>query len=432
MRAAPGGAARPGGPEMTATTTLDPFRPEAMRDPYPVHAALRERGVVHLEHIDTWVASRFADVEAILLDTARFSSRNVGGGSTGRARDPELAAIQREGLATVAVLTPADPPRHRWYRQAVSKPFSPRSIAELSDSIERIVAGLIDGFADRGRADLVAELARPFPLLVFAELAGVPTDDIDLVKQLTDDHVEMIAAAVGQVPRDRQLHLARQNVAFQRYVVDLVDARRADSGEDLLTHLIDARLSGFDGRPLDDAELMSMVMTILDGGNETTINLVANGLALLLEHPDQLQALRDDPSLVPGAVEEILRYEAPVQCLFRQATVDVELGGATIPAGARVALLYGAANRDPERFDDPDTFDVRRPDAHRALHFGKGEHFCLGAHLARLEGRIAFEQLLARLPGLRPAGDQLVIEHHPNPVLRGVAALDVAWDPPSA
>jgi cytochrome P450 len=405
---------------------INPFTPEAIEDPYAVYAELRARGVTYLPEGNLYLVSRFDDVKQLLLDHHTFSSRNVGGERG--AADPDLAAVAAEGWRSVAVLTPADPPDHTWYRRLVARSFAPDGVAKLHESIVRIVETLIDGFADRGSCDLVAEFCQPFPLYVFAELMGIDIADIPQIKRWTDDRLEMIAAATGIVPKPRMLELLRSNVEMQRYLYGLVDEVRREPRDDLLTHLVFGTMPGFGERPLDDDELMSMIQTLLDGGNDTTINLVSNGMGLLLSHPDQLAIARNDPSVLGTTVEEVLRVEAPVQCLFRGARVDTELGDVEIPAGARLAVLYGAANRDERRWPDADVFDVRRADAKDALHFGAGIHFCLGAHLARLEGKVAFEALLRRLHGLRLVPGANDFHHHASPIVRGLEALHVEWD----
>ncbi len=405
---------------------INPFTPEAIEDPYDVYAELRARGVTFLPEGNLYLVSRFDDVKQLLLQHHTFSSKNVGGERG--AADPDLAAVAAEGWRSVAVLTPADPPDHTWYRRLVTRQFAPDGIAQLHASIVRIVDQLIDGFADRGSCDLVAEFCQPFPLYVFAEMVGIDTADIPQIKRWTDDRLEMIAAATGIVPKPRMLELLQSNVDMQRYLYGLVEEVRRQPRNDLLTHLVFGTMPGFGDRPLDDDELMSMIQTLLDGGNDTTINLVSNGMGLLLTNVDQLEILRNDTTALGTAVEEVLRVEAPVQCLFRGTREDTDLGGVAIPAGSRLAVLYGAANRDDRRWADADTFDVRRADAKDALHFGAGIHFCLGAHLARLEGRVAFEALLRRLPGLRLVPGANDFRHHPSPIVRGLESLHVEWD----
>ena len=411
---------------MTTSVSLNPFTPDAIEDPYPVYAALRERGVTYLPEGDLYLVSRFDDVKQVLVDHHVFSSKNVGGERG--AADPDLVAAGEGGFRSVPVLTPADPPEHTWYRRLVTRQFAPDGVRKLQASIERIVDELIDGFVERGSCDLVAEFCQPFPLHVFAELMGIDAADIPQIKRWTDDRLEMIAAATGIVPKARMIELLRSNVDMQRYLYGLVTEVRLAPRDDLLTHLVVGTMPGFGDRPLDDDELMSMIQTLLDGGNDTTINLVANGMGLLLQHPEQLQLVRDDPAVTSNAVEEVLRFEAPVQCLFRNAREDTELGGVPIPATGRLAVLYGSANRDTRRWPDADAFDVRRPDAKDAVHFGAGIHFCLGAHLARLEGRIAFEALVRRLANLRLVAGANDFHHHPSPIVRGLHELHVAWD----
>jgi cytochrome P450 len=413
---------------VTTTTDLNPFTSEAIENPYPVHAALRERGPVYVEAIDAWVVSRFDDVTAVLQDPEGFSSRYVG--SSAFSGDPELLAIYKEGWSKKGGITALDPPEHAWFRRVQAAPFSPRGIRGVADRIEQIVNELIDDFIDRGSCDLHRDFARPLPLPVFAEIIGYPLVDVPKIKDWSDEQIELLGGVVGAVPRARLLDLARSDIKYQRYMHELFEERRANPQGDLLSDLVQATLGGDDPRPLTDGELIATIFILLNGGNETTTNLIVNGIELLLRHPDQHQLLLDDPSLVPNFVEESLRFESAVQCLFRATTKEVSVGGVTIPARAKVAVLYGAANRDPERWDDPETFDVTRPDAKKSVSFGTGIHVCLGAHLARLEGCIAFEVLLRRLPNLRFAPGRNDFRHAPSVIVRGFNSLWIEWDKP--
>jgi cytochrome P450 len=265
---------------------------------------------------------------------------------------------------------------------------------------------------------------------VFAEIIGYPLVDVPKIKDWSDEQIELLGGVVGAVPRARLLDLARSDIKYQRYMHELFEERRANPQGDLLSDLVQATLGGDDPRSLTDGELIATIFILLNGGNETTTNLIVNGIELLLRHPDQHQLLLDDPSLIPNFVEESLRFESAVQCLFRATTKEVSVGGVTIPARAKVAVLYGAANRDPERWDDPETFDVTRPDAKKSVSFGTGIHVCLGAHLARLEGCIAFEVLLRRLPNLRFAPERNDFRHAPSVIVRGFNSLWIEWDKP--
>jgi cytochrome P450 len=405
---------------------LNPFTPEAVQNPYPVHEALRKTGVVHVEDVDTWVVSRYADVEAVLADTDRFTARYAAGGS-GRSLDRELLAEYANGFPIARTLIAADPPEHRWYRLALAKRFAVRSVRDLEPFVTDVVTRLMDDL-EGGSAEMVPDFALPIPLVVFCALMGVPDEDLPLVKRFNENLNDSFTFEVVAYDRAQELEIVRGVVAFQHYIREMIESRRATPGEDLLSQMITSVIPGLGDRPLSDLEIMSTVMQLLNAGTETTMNLISNGIDLMLRHPEQCDAVRADPGLLVNFVDEVLRFESPVQCLFRNAKVDVDLGGVTVPRGGRLAVMYGAANRDPRRFDDPDRFNVTRSDASQGLYFGKGEHFCLGAHLARLEGRVAFRAIIERFDGLERDTDAPAPTYRPNPLSHGLAALPVRWD----
>src|ERR1043166_1354000 len=378
------------GSTMQDYTDLNPFAPDVLEDPYAVYAELRHRGVYQLPNISMFIITRFRDVEYVLMHPELFS---VHGLTEGLTRDtPEIRAIEAQGAPAVDVLSKADPPEHTGYRSVVNRPFSAQSVKHLESRLREIAHGLIDAYIDAGQVEFVSQFAKPFPLHVFAELMGLPEEDIAPVKRWCDARIERMGGSL--ISYERDLQAARQVVEFQRYLFQKIEERRTTPGDDLIAHMVTARVEGFGGRPLSTEELISMIDIILLGGNDTTINLLSSGMVLLLQHPEQLALLYANPSLIPNFVEEALRVESPVQCLFRTAKADTEVGGLCIARGARLAVMYGAANRDAEQFPDPDRFDVRRPNAKMSVAFGAGIHFCLGASLARLEGKVAFEALL--------------------------------------
>lgn len=411
---------------LPATVALNPFTPEATRNPYPVHEALRREGLTYVPEIDTWVASRYEDLEAILHDQDNFTARNAAGGG-GRLSDPELAAAYADGYSMARTLMTADPPEHRWYRSTLSRRFIPRSVAEMEGFVTDVVNGLVDDLPETGRADLVGCLALPTPLIVFCGMMGIPDDELPLITRFTNDLNDSFTFEIANLGRSRELEVVRSVVAFQHYVLDKIRARRESPEDDLISMMLGTVVKGLGDRRLTDHELLSTVTLLLNAGTETTMNLIGNAIDLLIAHPGQFEAVRQDRGLLRNTVDEILRFESPVQALFRNAKVDVEVGGVTIPARGRVALLYGAANRDPDRWENPDTFDITRADASKGLYFGSGEHFCLGAHLARLEGRVVLNTILDRLPNLR-LSEGSHVERRLNPLTRGFAELHVEWD----
>jgi cytochrome P450 len=407
---------------MTALHEFKPLSPETVECPYPFYAALRrEAPVYQVPGAGFFIVSRYDDVLEALRHPEIFSSRS----GPGLARyDEEIEAIYAQGYPRPNTLLTNDPPDHKRYRLLVNKAFSARRVAQLEPAIRAVANELVDGFTRDGHAELVSQFAVKLPLTVIADALGVPRSDLDTFKRWSD---AAIAPLGGMISREEELECARLTVEFQHYFAARLDERRQQPRDDILTDLLNARLDG--AEPLSTAEILAIVHQVLVAGNETTTNLIAAGMLLLLQHPAHMAALRADLSRVPAFVEEVLRYESPVQGLFRIATQDTVLGGVPIPRGARLVLMYGAANRDESFWGETaEMFDPERPNAGDHLAFGRGEHFCLGAALARAEARIAFETLLTRLPNLRLAPEGNDFSHMQNFILRGLRKLCVEWD----
>lgn len=399
----------------------NPLSPEALTDPYPFFArAHRESPVFFSPRFNLWIVTRYADIWTALRDPATFSSAIST--TVGTAVPPEVDAILAEGWGEIPTLVTSDPPAHTRFRSLVNKAFTPRRVAERTDRIREIASGLVDGFVADGTTDLVWRFAYPLPMTVIAEILGVPHGDLDRFKRWSDDLVARLSA---ELPLERQIACARSLVDFQHYFSDQLDARGREPRDDMLTDLLNARVAGTE--PLTRGEQLSILQQLLVAGNETTTNLIGNMVVLLLERPDLWATLVAHPERAPAAVEEALRMEAPVQGLFRSTTREVELGGVLLPAGAHLQLLYAAGNRDADEFPDPGRFDLDRPNASSHLAFSGGAHFCLGASLARLEGRIALETLTARLPTLRLAPGE-PLHRTPHFFLRGFEHLQVCWE----
>ncbi|HYI60199.1 MAG TPA: cytochrome P450 [Acidimicrobiales bacterium] len=394
--------------------------------PHRAYRLLQRRDPIHRSPFGFWVLSRHAEVSAAL--------RHPGLGVDPGAIDPALLRIgplrrllDRPAPSTVGpgafldmsegLLLFRDPPDHTRLRGLVSRAFTPRQMARLEGRIAELTADLLAPLRHRrGRFDLMAELAYPLPARVICELIGLPPEDHELIAT----HGQDLAVGLDPLPSGDELRRADRAVAALRHhLAEPIRSRRAAPRDDLLSALVQAEA---DGDRLDHDELVATVVLLLIAGHETTANLIGNAVALLDRHPDQRQALRDRPELAETAVDELLRYEPPVQMTQRNALVDVELAGRTIPAGSIVILLTGAANRDPDVFPDPRRLDLARtPNPHLA--FGGGAHFCLGAALARMEGRIALPALYRALPGLRVAGRRPT--HRSSFVIRGYGALPV-------
>jgi len=402
-----------------ATFAFDRFAQAYLDDPYPLFREAREQaGVFYADAFDLWVVTRYDDVRDVLTDTSRFSSAFL-------IRTPHTPAagvteILQEGHPEVPILLNQDPPEHIRTRSLVAKAFAPRRVRVLEPRVQEITQRLIDGFIEDGQADLVGQLALPLPLQVICELIGLPLADAEQVRAWTDDL--KLLTSFGATPK-QQVQAAHGSVAYERYMADQIEQRRLEGRDDLLTDIITARDDG--AQPLTTEEIISLLLTLVFAGHETTANLIGTALLLLLQRP-QLWRTADDPELVDTVVEETLRADPPVQGMFRRAVADTQLSGVTIPAGAQVFTLFGSANRDPAAFTDPDEFRPDRTHADRHLSFGRGIHFCIGAPLARLEVRTAITALARRIPDLRLAPG-FRAPYLPNLLHRGPSRLDTVW-----
>jgi cytochrome P450 len=392
------------------------FGPEMLADPYPYYARLRSADPVHwADQFGGWVLTRYADVVAVLRSPDASSERTAAARQRVGPEFQELYEVRSHAMLNT------DPPRHTRLRALVNKAFTPHTVEGLAPFIRNFVDGVLDAAQGKGRMDVMADLAFPLPATVIAEMLGVPPEDRDRFKKWSDEST----AAIANLPSNLSPDVLRQSVAAMKELVSyfrgIIAARRAESRNDLISALVRAHE---EGDRLSEEELLANCVLLLNAGHETTTNLIGNGTQALLRHPDQLERLRDDPSLIPTGVEELLRYDSPVQFTTRILKADLELGGKTLHAGQMVLLVLGAANRDPEQFADPDRLDVGRPD-NKHIAFGLGSHFCLGAPLARLEGRLVFEALLRRAPGLRLDGPPP--QYRQNFNLRGLESLAVRF-----
>ncbi len=389
------------------------MRPESKADPYPMYEELR-RGDPVRSGLGAWVTVNHATAEAVLRDR-RFSPSPT---HLRRYRPPSYPPGDPRADLPAADLLTMDPPDHTRIRRLVSGAFTPKAIAALEPRIREVAAGLLDRAGSSG-FDLIDTLAFPLPIAVICHLLGVPAADQARFRAWGHD----VAATLEPQAAGAALSQSRAaEVALSGYLRDLVSKRRADPDDSLLSALIAAEE---DGDRLTHAELVAAALLLLVAGFETTVNLIGNGTVALLTAPDgrqQWDRLRQDPALVPAAVEELLRYDSPVQMTSRNATQDVELGGTLIRQGTPVVVAIGGANRDPAVFDEPGRLLTDRPNAARHLSFSLGIHHCLGAALARLEGRIAVEELTSRYPALSLAGPPV---RRPLLVLRGFESVPV-------
>jgi cytochrome P450 len=394
-------------------------RPEIRANPYPFYAQLRSQDPVHWdEELGFWVLTRYQDIAAVYQDP-RFSRAQ--GLRSGYERLPETEQVIAEPVYRCFAKTMfySDPPYHTRLRGLVSNAFTPAVVERMRPYVQNTVNTLLDAVQASGQMDAIADFAYPLPILVIAQLLGLPAEERGHFKKWSDD----LFAILGSVPHSPELmeSAARSLAALTDYITKLSEARRLQPREDLLTALVEATQ---DGQQLTQEELVANMIILLSAGHETTINLIGNGLLALLGHPDELQKLRAQPELVSSAVEEMMRYDNPVQISYRSAAQDVEVGGKLIRKGQLVNSVLAAGNRDPERFTEPDRFDVRR-DEGRNLGFGLGIHYCLGAPLVRLEAQTAFTALLSRFPKLSLATENLEWQEHP--IFRGVQSLPVEF-----
>ncbi len=402
-------------------TLFDTKDPAFQAHPYPVYEALRREDPVHLRRWDngfeSWILTRYADCHEVLRDPRMSAARMARDGLPGTEvlmSDPEHPVAR----FYAGMMLFRDPPDHTRLRTLVNKAFTARSVDALRPRIARIVNDLLAPAADTGRIDLIGDFAAILPVVVIAELLGVPAEDHLLLKRWSDQAAHLIDGSVRELDLEGAI---RALVEFQQYVGDVVKRRRDAPRDDLVSRLVQAQERD---DTLAEHEILGTLVLLLGAGHETTTNLIGNGALALLRHPDQLARLRRDPGLIPSAVEECLRYDSPVQATSRVPLEDMEVFGVSMRRGIEVVTCLGAANRDPAQFPDPDRFDVgRSPNSHLA--FGHGIHFCLGAPLARLEGQLAFAGLLHAFESLELEAPE-ALRWRLGFVLHGLEALPVA------
>jgi cytochrome P450 len=386
---------------------FNPYDWTTQEDPYPVYRALRDTAPAYYnEELDFWALSRHADVLAAFRDPVRYSS----------AQGVSLERDQVREARVVMSFLAMDPPEHDRLRSLVNRGFTPRRVRQLEPSIRALAAHYVDAFIDQGRCDFIRDFAGKLPMDVISEMLGVRPEDRDMLRTWADLVLHREEGNPNVPPAGME---AAANILH--YFTDHVSARRKSPRNDLTDALIAAEM---DGDRLDDQAIIAFLFLMVIAGNETTTKLLGNAMYWLWKHPEQRARVNADPSRIPGWVEETLRYDPSSQLIARTLTCDVALYDCPIPKGARVALLIGSANRDERVFENPDVYDVNR-EITQSLAFGQGTHFCLGASLARLEGRVSLEEIQRRLPDFEIDPDGLVRVHSSN--VRGFAAMPIEF-----
>jgi len=404
------------GPSDPALSLFHLLDPEVLANPYPLYHRLRTEDPVHWDpFLHEWVVTRYTDVIRVLHE---FSANCT-------PTPEQLTAMGLSPLNPIAQVMVKqmlfmDAPTHTRLRSLASEAFAPHRVELLRKHIQEITDSLIEAVLPARRLDVIADLAEPLPCIVMAEMLGVPVEDHAQLKAWSQDFAEMLGNF--QYNPDRAPRILKSVDEMTRYFRSAMSDHRARPRSGLVSALVNAEIQG---DRLSEEEVVANCILTMVGGQETTTNLIGNGVLSLLRNPDQLQRLRDDPSLVPSAVEELLRYESPSQHTARLAPEDLELGGRPIHKNQAVIAVMGAANRDPERFPDPDRLDITRSD-NRHVAFGWGPHFCFGAALARIEGQAAFATMLRRMPRLTLEPGPLV--WRANLGLRGLTTLRVSFE----
>ncbi|MEO3972480.1 cytochrome P450 [Streptomyces sp. CAU 1734] len=395
---------------------FEPWSPAFIADPYPAYERLRAGGRAHwFEPTRQWLIPHYADVSALLRDRRlgrtylhRFTHEEFG-------RTPPPAAHQPFHTLNDHGILDLEAPDHTRIRRLITKAFTPRTVAALEPTVRRLAAELVAELVKNGGGDLLAEVAEPLPVAVIAEMLGIPEPDRGLLRPWSADICGMFELNPSEETARKAV---RASLDFSAYLRDLINHRRTAPGDDLISALIAAH---DEGDRLSEQEMISTCVLLLNAGHEATVNTTANGWWTLFRHPEQLAALRADHSLLSTAVEELMRYDTPLQMFERWVLDDIEIDGTVIPRGSELALLFGSANRDPARFPAPDTLDLTRAENPHVT-FGAGIHFCLGAPLARVELTASFGELLREAPTMRLAGEP---QWNPGYVIRGVDELRV-------
>ena len=406
------------------------FDDAVLECPFAYLQTIRQESPVYfMKELGAFYVSRYEDVRYVKKHPELFSNNIYEFGSQrgGNVRNLAEAYRSENGWKRVSTLQRTDPPVHTMYRGLINDAFSVARVRKMTDYVETCVNDLIDKFIDRGECDFVAEFSTPLPCTVIADQLGVPRDRILDLKRWSD---AMLAPGGGFVDDEAAIECAKQVVEAQKFFASVMDARRRERQDDIISDLVHAQVTDSRGvnRPLDMFELQDLLDQLLTGGNETTTNAIGSALMLLLQRPGTVERMQENPGLIRNFIEESLRYETPVLHLWRAATCDTEIGGVPIPKGSSIALGYASANRDEAVFSEGEGFDIERKKAGAHLAFGSGPHHCPGAALARQEMYSTLTVLLKRLSNIRLVQPDDKFAHVPSSFLRGLKSLQIRFD----
>ena len=392
---------------------FNPLLPEFLSDPYPAYAKLRrEEPIYRSDMLGVWVLTRYIDCEKVLRNHETFSSNSKN--ATGLIAALQAKSEAETGGPAARTILGSDPPEHTQLRSLINKAFTPRRVESMRSHVSDVATSLLDNVTQYEPFDLIANLAQPLPIIIIAEMLGVPSSDRERFKEWSKTIASM-TSPLQEPGVTEKVAVARGEL--RKYFSTVIEQRRRHPRNDLISALVGAQA---ENDKFDDEELLGFCILLLVAGNETTTNLIGNGILALALHPDQKNKLCSRPDLMPSAVEEFFRYDSPVQATIRHTIKDTEIGGVKINKGQSVMAMIGAANRDPEQFRNPNKLDIERSD-NRHLSLGHGIHYCLGAPLARIEAEIAFRTLLEKVPIIEIEEENM--EYGGTFILRGVKRL---------
>lgn len=407
---------------------FDFFDEEVLNCPYDFYRTLQEQAPVYqLPDTNIFMVTRYDDIKKILKDTRTYSN-DFNHLLTGPEPAPEVTAIYARAWQPVNTLITADPPRHKTYRTLVNKVFNQKRVDSMGEYMEEIVHELIDSFIDEGECDFVRDFTTPLPVYVIADQLGVPRKDLRAFKEWSDSFARRLSQMATP---EEEIEDAENIVAFQFYFADMIEKRRQEPHDDMITDLVNTVIDDAETgeqRQLNMEELQNLLQQLMVAGNETTTSAITSGMVSLIQNPEQLRELQQDPDKIPNAVEEILRMESPSAGLWRVVKEDSEIHGVKIPRDSLLMLRYHAANRDRKYFEHPNNLEIGRDNADDHIAFGQGIHFCPGAMLARKEMNIAFVALLQRLTNFQIVEEKSDLDYWPNIVLRGRKGLYLSFD----